>query len=72
MTKIQDLHGDALDLAALAGLLADVLTFGRKVHPDDAGKPDVSAVASLLAQRLRVHRDTLEAEADAAARAGDV
>lgn len=43
---------DAHNLASLAGTLAHSMTHDRSVHPDDAGKPDLCAVAYLLAEQL--------------------
>lgn len=59
--ELSKIHADAIDLAALAGMLAHELIHGRRVHPDDVGKADVGAVANLLAARLAVHRDVLDA-----------
>jgi hypothetical protein len=59
--QLSEIHADAIDLAALAGMLAHELIHGRRIHPDDEGKADVGAVAHLLAQRLDVHRDALDA-----------
>jgi hypothetical protein len=58
---LQAIHADAIDLAALAGMLAHELIHGRSIHPHDADKPDVGAVAHLLAERLAVHRSALDA-----------
>jgi uncharacterized protein YjaZ len=58
---LQTIHADAIDLAAVAAMLAHELIHGRRIHPDDAGKADLGAVANLLAERLAVHRNALDA-----------
>lgn len=44
-------QADAANLAALAGLLASELV-NRSVHERDADKPDMAAVAVMLAERI--------------------
>lgn len=56
--ELGERYTDAMNLAALAGLLADELV-DRFVHPNDADKPDVAAVAILLAERIKAHMCSL-------------
>jgi len=56
LTKV---HSTLLDLAALAGVIAETLVHYRHVHPDDRGKPDLAAVSAHLAAL----RDQVEASA---------
>jgi hypothetical protein len=57
---VEQLHADALNLAALAGLVAHEVNFTRHVDERDRGLPDLGGVVTLLAERLAVHRDQLE------------
>lgn len=55
-----DIHSRLIDLAAVAGMLADTLVHYRSVHPDDRGKPDTAGVANALARDLAELRDAVE------------
>jgi hypothetical protein len=55
------IHSQLIDLAALAGMLAETLIHYRHVHPDDRNKPEVAGVAQLLARDLAALRDAVEA-----------
>lgn len=67
--NITTIHSDLIDLAALAGLLAETLTHFRHVHPDDRNKPEMASVASVLARELARLRDDVEAAQDSADKA---
>jgi hypothetical protein len=58
-SELASRHADAINLTALAGVLAHELIHGRSVHPSDADKPDLGAVAELLAQQLEAHTTAL-------------
>jgi hypothetical protein len=55
-----NIHARLIDLAALAGMLAETLVHYRSVHPDDRGKPETAGVAGQLARDLAELRDLAE------------
>ena len=55
-----EVHSRLIDLAALAGSLAETLTHYRSVHPDDRRKPETAGIAGVLARDLAELRDEIE------------
>jgi hypothetical protein len=54
-----EIRARLIDLAAVAGVLAETLTHFRHVHPEDRGKPETAGVANALARDLGELRDEI-------------